>query len=175
MRPCRGITTRSLCSRNSISTRCGRTAPFFTVFVEGWGLYSERLGIEMGLYNTPARQMGRLSYEMWRANRLVVDTGLHALGWTRAQAVDYMLDNTALSEGNINAEVNRYITWPGQALAYKLGELKIRELRGRAEAALGERFDLRAFHDTVLENGSVPLDVLEAHVDGWIAVQLAEQ
>ncbi|QZH75593.1 MAG: DUF885 domain-containing protein [Erythrobacter sp.] len=147
---------------------------FFTVFVEGWGLYSERLGIEMGLYDTPAKQMGRLSYEMWRANRLVVDTGLHALGWTRQQAVDYMLDNTALSEGNINAEVNRYITWPGQALAYKLGELKIRELRTRAEAALGERFDLRAFHDTVLENGSVPLDVLEAHVDGWIAAQLAE-
>ncbi|WP_338245233.1 DUF885 domain-containing protein [Aurantiacibacter hainanensis] len=146
---------------------------FFTAFVEGWGLYSERLGIEMGLYDTPAKQMGRLSYEMWRANRLVVDTGIHALGWTRQQAVDYMLDNTALSEGNINAEVNRYITWPGQALAYKLGELKIRELRTRAEEALGDRFDLRDFHDTVLENGSVPLDVLEAHVDGWIAEQLA--
>ncbi|RIV83391.1 DUF885 domain-containing protein [Aurantiacibacter zhengii] len=146
---------------------------FFTVFVEGWGLYSERLGIEMGLYDTPAKQMGRLSYEMWRANRLVVDTGLHALGWTRQQAVDFMLENTALSEGNINAEVNRYITWPGQALAYKLGELKIRELRARAEEALGEDFDLRAFHDTVLENGSVPLDVLEAHVDAWIASELA--
>ena len=146
---------------------------FFTVFVEGWGLYSERLGIEMGLYDTPAKQMGRLSYEMWRANRLVVDTGLHALGWTRQQAVDFMLENTALSEGNINAEVNRYITWPGQALAYKLGELKIRELRVRAEQALGDEFDLRAFHDTVLENGSVPLDVLEAHVDAWIASELA--
>ncbi|MGB3795896.1 MAG: DUF885 domain-containing protein, partial [Alteraurantiacibacter sp.] len=145
---------------------------FFTVFVEGWGLYSERLGIEMGLYDTPAKQMGRLSYEMWRANRLVVDTGIHALGWTRQQAVDYMLENTALSEGNINAEVNRYITWPGQALAYKLGELKIRELRARSEEALGEDFDLRAFHDTVLENGSVPLDVLEAHVDTWIAAEL---
>ncbi len=148
---------------------------FFTVFVEGWGLYSERLGIEMGLYDTPAKQMGRLSYEMWRANRLVVDTGIHALGWTRQQAVDYMLANTALSEGNINAEVNRYITWPGQALAYKLGELKIRGLRARAEEALGEEFDLRAFHDTVLENGSVPLDVLEAHVDDWIAAQLADE
>ncbi|MDF1836212.1 MAG: DUF885 domain-containing protein [Alteraurantiacibacter sp. bin_em_oilr2.035] len=146
---------------------------FFTVFVEGWGLYSERLGIEMGLYDTPAKQMGRLSYEMWRANRLVVDTGIHALGWTRQEAVDFMMANTALSEGNINAEVNRYITWPGQALAYKLGELKIRELRSRAEEALGAQFDLRAFHDTVLENGSVPLDVLEAHVDGWIADQLA--
>lgn len=147
---------------------------FFTVFVEGWGLYSERLGIEMGLYDTPVKEMGRLSYKMWRANRLVVDTGIHALGWTRQQAVDYMLENMALSEGNINAEVNRYITWPGQALAYKLGELKIRELRARAEEMLGEEFDLRAFHDTVLENGSVPLDVLEAHVDGWIADPLAQ-
>ena len=147
---------------------------FFTAFVEGWGLYSERLGIEMGLYDTPAKEMGRLSYEMWRANRLVVDTGLHAMGWTRQEAVDYMLDNTALSEGNINAEVNRYITWPGQALAYKLGELKIRELRSRAEETLGEEFDLRDFHDTVLENGAVPLDVLEAHVDAWIAAQQAE-
>lgn len=147
---------------------------FFTVFVEGWGLYSERLGIEMGLYDTPAKEMGRLSYEMWRASRLVVDTGIHALGWTRQEAVDFMLENTALSEGNINAEVNRYITWPGQALAYKLGELKIRELRARAEEALGENFDLRAFHDTILENGSVPLDVLEGHVDRWIAGQLAE-
>lgn len=146
---------------------------YFTVFIEGWGLYSERLGIEMGLYDTPAKEMGRLSYEMWRAARLVVDTGIHALGWTKEEAVDFMLENTALSPGNIDAEVNRYITWPGQALAYKLGELKIRELRTRAEEALGEDFDLREFHDTVLENGSVPLDVLEAHVDAWIAEELA--
>lgn len=146
---------------------------FFTAFVEGWGLYSERLGIEMGLYDTPAKQMGRLSYEMWRATRLVVDTGLHSKGWSKQQAVDYMLDNTALSPANIDAEVNRYMTWPGQALAYKVGELKIRELRSRAEEALGANFDLRAFHDTVLENGAVPLDVLEAHVDRWIAAQLA--
>ncbi len=142
---------------------------FFTAFVEGWGLYSERLGIEMGLYDTPAKQMGRLSYEMWRATRLVVDTGLHAKGWNKQQAVDYMLDNTALTPGNVDAEVNRYITNPGQAVAYKIGELKIRELRARAESALGASFDLREFHDAVLENGAVPLDVLEAQVDNWIA------
>ena len=142
---------------------------YFTAFVEGWGLYSERLGIEMGLYDTPAKEMGRLSYEMWRAARLVVDTGLHSQGWTKQQAVDFMLENTALSPGNIDAEVNRYITWPGQALAYKLGELKIRELRARAEETLGAEFDLRAFHDAVLKNGAVPLDVLEAQIDRWIA------
>ncbi|MCK0128564.1 DUF885 domain-containing protein [Erythrobacter sp. F6033] len=141
---------------------------FFTAFVEGWGLYSERLGIEMGLYDTPAKQMGRLSYEMWRATRLVVDTGLHSKGWSKQQAVDYMLDNTALSPANIDAEVNRYMTWPGQALAYKIGELKIRELRARAEEELGADFDLRAFHDTVLENGAVPLSVLEEYVNTWI-------
>ena len=148
-----------------------RNGTFFTAFVEGWGLYSERLGIEMGLYDTPAKQMGRLSYEMWRATRLVVDTGIHSKGWTKSQAVDFMTDNTALSAANIDAEVNRYITWPGQALAYKIGELKIRELRTRAEQALGDRFDLRAFHDAVLENGAVPLDVLEEHIDRWIAEQ----
>ena len=145
----------------------------FTAFTEGWGLYSERLGIEMGLYDTPEKDMGRLSYEMWRACRLVVDTGIHAKGWSKRQAVDFMTENTALSAANIDAEVNRYITWPGQALAYKLGELKIRELRARAETALGAKFDLRAFHDTVLENGAVPLDVLEAHVDRWIAAEQA--
>jgi uncharacterized protein (DUF885 family) len=142
---------------------------YFTAFVEGWGLYSERLGIEMGLYDTPAKQMGRLSYEMWRATRLVVDTGIHSKGWSKARAVNFMLDNTALSPANIDAEVNRYITWPGQALAYKIGELKIRELRSAAEAELGADFDLRSFHDVVLENGSVPLNVLEAHVRRWIA------
>lgn len=150
-----------------------RNGTFFTAFVEGWGLYSERLGIEMGLYDTPAKQMGRLSYEMWRACRLVVDTGIHSKGWTKERAVEFMKDNTALTDANIDAEVNRYITWPGQALAYKIGELKIRELRGRAEEALGDRFDLRAFHDTVLENGAVPLDVLDEYVDRWIAAQQA--
>ncbi|MEP0191192.1 MAG: DUF885 domain-containing protein [Erythrobacter sp.] len=147
---------------------------FFTAFVEGWGLYSERLGIEMGLYDTPAKQMGRLSYEMWRATRLVVDTGLHSKGWSKQQAVDYMLDNTALTAGNVDAEVNRYMTWPGQALAYKVGELKIRELRQRAEDTLGADFDLRDFHDTVLENGAIPLSVLEAHVDRWIKTRVVE-
>ncbi|GAA4643955.1 DUF885 domain-containing protein [Pontixanthobacter gangjinensis] len=148
---------------------------FFTAFVEGWGLYSERLGIEMGLYDTPAKQMGRLSYEMWRATRLVVDTGIHDQGWSKEQAVAYMLDNTALTPGNVDAEVNRYITRPGQAVAYKIGELKIRELRDRANDALGENFDLRAFHDAVLENGAVPLDVLENHIDRWIAAQLSAE
>lgn len=141
---------------------------FFTAFVEGWGLYSERLGIEMNLYDTPAKDMGRLSYEMWRACRLVVDTGLHSKGWTKQQAIDFMTDNTALSTANIEAEVNRYISWPGQALAYKMGELKIRELRQKATAELGEQFDLPEFHDVVLGQGAVPLDILEAQVNRWI-------
>ncbi|MEO0439340.1 MAG: DUF885 domain-containing protein [Pseudomonadota bacterium] len=141
---------------------------FFTAFVEGWGLYSERLGIEMNLYDTPAKDMGRLSYEMWRACRLVVDTGLHSKGWSKQRAIDYMTDNTALSPANIEAEVNRYISWPGQALAYKIGELKIRELRQKATEELGEKFDLREFHDVVLGQGAVPLDILEAQVNRWI-------
>jgi uncharacterized protein (DUF885 family) len=141
----------------------------FAAFTEGWGLYAERLGIEMGLYDTPEKEMGRLSYEMWRACRLVVDPGIHAKGWTRDQAIAFMLEQTALSQSNIEAEVNRYITWPGQATAYKVGELRIRELRARAEGRLGARFSLRAFHDAVLEHGPVPLDVLEAQVDRWIA------
>ncbi len=148
-----------------------RHGSFFTAFVEGWGLYSERLGIEMGLYDTPAKDMGRLSYEMWRATRLVVDTGLHAKGWSKAQAIAFMTDNSALSAANIEAEVNRYIADPGQALAYKLGELKIRELRARAEAKLGPKFDLRRFHDAVLGQGAVPLGTLEAQIDGWIAAE----
>ncbi|WP_222428374.1 DUF885 domain-containing protein [Sphingomonas suaedae] len=143
----------------------------FTAFTEGWGLYAERVGIEMGLYDTPEKQMGRLSYEMWRACRLVVDTGIHSKGWTKEQAVKFMLDNTALSAANIDAEVNRYISWPGQALGYKLGELKIRELRARAEQALGNDFDLKRFHDAVLEQGAVPLDVLDAQIDIFIAAE----
>ncbi len=144
---------------------------FFTAFVEGWGLYSERLGIELGIYDTPEKNMGRLSYEMWRACRLVVDTGLHSKGWSKPQAVAYMKDNTALTDANIDAEVNRYISNPGQALAYKLGELKIRELRARAETALGPKFDLRRFHDAVLGQGAVPLDALDAQINAWIAAE----
>ena len=150
-----------------------RYGTFFTAFVEGWGLYSERLGIEMGLYDTPQKDMGRLSYEMWRATRLVVDTGMHAKGWSKQKAIDYMTENSALSAANIEAEVNRYIADPGQALAYKLGELKIRELRALAEKQLGDKFDLRRFHDAVLGQGAVPLDTLEAQIKAWIAAEKA--
>ncbi|WP_129794267.1 DUF885 family protein [Sphingosinicella sp. CPCC 101087] len=150
-----------------------RNFAFFTAFTEGWGLYAESLGEEMNLYDTPERRMGQLSYQMWRAARLVVDTGIHAFGWDKARAIAFMRDNTALSEANIEAEVNRYISWPGQALGYMIGRLKIIELRQRAERALGDRFDLRRFHDAVLRNGSVPLDVLEAEIDGWIAAERA--
>ena len=148
-----------------------RATAFYTAFVEGWALYSERLGIEMGIYDTPQKDMGRLSYEMWRACRLVVDTGIHAQGWSKERAVTYMKDNTALTDANIDAEVNRYISNPGQALAYKLGELKIRELRARAQTALGAKFDLRRFHDAVLGQGAVPLDALDAQINRWIAAE----
>jgi uncharacterized protein (DUF885 family) len=151
-----------------------RYTVFFTAFVEGWGLYSERLGIEMAIYDTPQKDMGRLGYEMWRASRLVVDTGIHAKGWTKEQAVAFMKDNTTLTDANIDAEVNRYISNPGQALAYKLGELKIRELRAKAEKELGPKFDLRHFHDAVLGQGAVPLDTLEAQVNAWIAGEKAK-
>ena len=138
-------------------------------FGEGWGLYAERLGLEAGFYADPYANFGRLTYEMWRACRLVVDTGLHAKGWSRAQAIGFMAERTALSRHEITTEVDRYVSWPGQALAYKMGELKIRELRARAEKALGEGFDVRAFHDAVLENGAVPLSVLEERIDAFIA------
>jgi uncharacterized protein (DUF885 family) len=142
---------------------------YISAYGEGWALYCERLGSEMGMYETPYETFGMLSYQAWRAARLVVDTGIHAMGWTRAQAQAYLHDNTALSDHEIETEVDRYISWPGQALSYYLGEMAIMEARRKAEAALGEKFDIRAFHDTVLQLGSVPLPVLQARIDTFIA------
>ena len=145
-----------------------------TAFVEGWALYAERLGIEMGFFkDDPYSDFGRLTYEMWRSCRLVVDTGIHAFGWGRDRAIEFMKRNTALSELNITREVDRYIDWPGQATGYKIGELRIRAMRATAERELGARFDLRAFHDVVLGAGAIPLDVLAARVDAWVAATKA--
>lgn len=138
-------------------------------FGEGWGLYAEKLGVEMGVYTTPYEKFGRLSYEMWRACRLVIDTGIHAKGWSRQQAMDYLASNTALSMKNVQTEVDRYIAWPGQALAYKIGELTILELRAKAEKALGPGFDIREFHDAVLTEGGLPLEILANRIDAYIA------
>jgi uncharacterized protein (DUF885 family) len=140
----------------------------YTSYVEGWALYAESLGDEMGLYQDPYAKVGQLTYDAWRAVRLVVDTGLHAMGWTREQAIDFFRTHTAKTDQDIAVEVDRYIVWPGQALGYKMGQLKIRELRGKAERELGGRFDIRQFHDVVLGQGAVPMDVLERQIDAWI-------
>jgi len=145
-----------------------RQNPSYTAFVEGWGLYSESLGEEMGFYTDPYSKFGQLTYEMWRAIRLVVDTGMHYLGWSRQQAIDFFKENAGKSEHDIVVEIDRYIVWPGQALAYKIGELKIKELRAYAEEQLGDDFDIRAFHDEVLGRGAVPLSVLDANVRAWV-------
>jgi len=143
----------------------------YSAFVEGWGLYAESLGEDLGLYKDPYSKFGQLSYEMWRAVRLVVDTGMHSTGWSREQAIQFFKDNTGKTDQDITVEVDRYIAWPGQALAYKIGQLKIRELRTLAEKELGPKFDKRKFHDVVLEDGAIPLNLLEAHVKAWIASQ----
>jgi len=144
---------------------------YYTAFGEGWGLYAETLGYEMGFYKGPYAHFGALNYQMWRAIRLVVDTGIHALGWSRQQAIDYFKANSAKSEREITVEIDRYIVAPGQALAYKIGQRKFLELRARAARELGAKFDLRRFHDAVLAEGALPLDVLEARIDEWIAQQ----
>ena len=144
----------------------------FTAFTEGWGLYSESLGYELGLYKDPYSKFGALTYDMWRAVRLVVDTGMHYKGWTRQQAIDFFMDNAAKTETDIVNEIDRYISWPGQALAYKIGQLKMLELRRKSEAALGDDFDIRAFHDEMLGGGALPLEILETRMTRWLAGQL---
>lgn len=146
---------------------------YISAYGEGWGLYTEKLGVEMGIYQTPYEDFGRLTYEMWRAARLVIDTGVHHYGWSREQALAYLRDNTALSEHEVTTEVDRYISWPAQALSYKLGEIEIWKLRRQAESELGDAFELKAFHDFVLQQGSVPLPVLRNQVEGWIAARKA--
>jgi prolyl oligopeptidase len=148
-----------------------RTTGGETAFIEGWGLYSERLGYQMGLYTDPYSRYGQLTYDMWRAVRLVVDTGIHYFGWSRERAIDYFKDNAGKSEADIVNEIDRYIGWPGQALAYKIGQLKILEIRQRAEQTLGEQFDIRAFHDHLLGAGAIPLDALERRMDAWLLGQ----
>jgi uncharacterized protein (DUF885 family) len=148
-----------------------RRAAEYAAYSEGWGLYAESLGPDLGLYKDPNSRFGALSWEMMRACRLVVDTGMHAHGWTRAQSIRYLVDNAGIAEDFAAAEVDRYIVTPAQALAYKIGELKLKQLKARAQDRLGERFDIRKFHNAVLDDGELPLTVLEARIDEWIAQQ----
>ena len=149
-----------------------RRYSYISAFGEGWALYCEKLGLEAGFYQDPYSDFGRLSYEMWRAARLVIDTGIHAFGWSREQAIALLEENSALSKHNIQTEVDRYISWPGQALSYKIGELKILELRKRAQTKLGDKFDIRSFHDAILANGSIPLDILDSQINQYIEQRL---
>jgi uncharacterized protein (DUF885 family) len=146
----------------------------FTAFAEGWALYAERLAWEAGFEKDPLDNLGRLQAEMFRSVRLVVDSGMHAKHWTREQAIAYMLEKTGMPEGDVTAEIERYLVWPGQALAYKVGMMKILELRERAKTALGAKFDIKAFHDQVLTGGSLPLSILEQKIDSWIALEKAK-
>ena len=150
-----------------------RRQTYFSGYGEGWGLYAEWLGTKLDMYRTPYEEFGRETFEMWRACRLVIDTGLHDQGWTRQQAIDYLASHTALAGLDIEIEVDRYISWPGQALAYKLGEMRMRALRSTAEVQLGDRFDQRRFHDTLLNMGSVPLPAMEREMLAWIAAEKA--
>ena len=143
----------------------------YTAFIEGWGLYAESLGDEMGLYDDAYSKFGQLMFEIWRASRLVVDTGIHHLAWDRQRAIDFMVENTVKQELELAAEIDRYIVWPGQALAYKIGQLKLSELRAKAKQSLGEKFDIRRFHDEVLRDGAMPLNMLESKITSWLARQ----
>jgi uncharacterized protein (DUF885 family) len=160
--------------QGSLNNELGDSIPRFrrnlylSAFGEGWGLYSEFLADDMGIYTTKYEQFGKFTYEMWRACRLVVDTGIHAMGWTREEAVEYMSKNTALSLHEINTEVDRYISWPGQALSYKIGEIKIRELRKKAKDQLGNKFNIRDFHEVILSQGTVTLSILEERINKYI-------